>query len=1286
MDRFIKSLAIAVGMAIAPCAMTLAQEWKDVTNDFLVNPKFENGMDGWSWYGSPVVNNGCVYSFTSDWFDLGQWVTLPKGDYRFECNGFQQLGILNTALNKHRNGNENFCVWLQARFSDGAYDKPISCIFDEERDDAYEGSIKASNDKYYPSTIEGARACFDKGMYKNILEFRLDSAQGVNLYAYSYENAPNAWYAYSNFRLYRYGDIVRTESIALNETELALIPTELYQMVAEVSPENADYNSVWWRSSDRSVATVSSTGVVKAVGYGECTITAESLDPENPITANCTVKVEKPSTTAAELVVNELMASNGGMFMDPSFNYGSWIELYNPTDDKILLGGLYVSDDAENLRKFQLPLQLGIIPSKSYSTVWFDHNGIWNQGEINQVNFKLDYDGGTIYLSDDNGIVLQQEYPEAIGRTSYARLQDGGEEWGITYTPTPGASNKSSKFAAEQVEAPVFSRDGGLFTDDIISVSISAPNDAEVYITYDSSVPTQDHYDYKTHGTFELTAGYNTVIRARAFKDGFIPSEVVTRTYIKDQGFTLPIISVNGDYEDIYGWDHGIMYSSAWNGEAPNGRPGNGQYSNKNYNMEWDRPVNFEYITADGEYALSQEVDMSMCGGWSRAYTPHSFKLKAAKYHMGKGTMEYPFFSAKPYLKHKTLQIRQGGNDNNSRIKDAALQQVVLRSGLYIDAQESQPVHVFINGGYHATLNMREPNNKHFAYSNYGIDTDDMDQFGMSPDSGYVQKEGTDESFLRWYELSEQADDPDVFDEIAQMVDIDEYVNYMAVQFYLANKDWPQNNIKGFRDRKDGRFHFVLFDLDQAFETPDGSVFTVFAGKKNYTFNELLGQDGFGNYLGGRQIKEEIKMVTIFLNMLKNDTFRKRFIDTFCIVGGSVFEPSRVKEIVGDVRDKMVKARNAMNSDFRKNTYDQDALYSPATSASAIISKLTTDRNNTMMTALKNYAPMELKSVTAKNMRLSSNISDATLLINDIEVPTGKFVGKVFCPAVFTVKAPAGYRFRGWTKSVLTSLTPDEYEYISTDPSYELPATSSPTILRAIFEPISEEDMIATNHRPIMINEVCAKNAMHINDYGKKADWIELYNTTDNDIDIAGLYLTDNLDKPTKYQIPVGDEKLNTIIPAHGYKIVWTDKNESISDQLHADFKLDADSGMVMITASPYIASASLFTAAFPGEWTDSLNYNAMEKGQTIGRYPDGGMSTYLMTIPTIGKSNQLSFYSAPIWMNPFEVAIPAVEVESLADGTAQYFTISGTRIPRPQPGLNIVKLGNGQVKKIFIK
>ena len=53
----------------------------------------------------------------------------------------------------------------------------------------------------------------------------------------------------------------------------------------------------------------------------------------------------------------------------------------------------------------------------------------------------------------------------------------------------------------------------------------------------------------------------------------------------------------------------------------------------------------------------------------------------------------------------------------------------------------------------------------------------------------------------------------------------------------------------------------------------------------------------------------------------------------------------------------------------------------------------------------------------------------------------------------------------------------------------------------------------------ITINEVLASNNS-INedpDYGANADWIELYNAGQTDVDLSGWSVTDNLKKPQKY-------------------------------------------------------------------------------------------------------------------------------------------------------------------------
>ena len=140
-------------------------------------------------------------------------------------------------------------------------------------------------------------------------------------------------------------------------------------------------------------------------------------------------------------------------------------------------------------------------------------------------------------------------------------------------------------------------------------------------------------------------------------------------------------------------------------------------------------------------------------------------------------------------------------------------------------------------------------------------------------------------------------------------------------------------------------------------------------------------------------------------------------------------------------------------------------------------------------------------------------------------------------------------------------------------------------------------------------------NNTYVNEYFKRNDWIELYNTTDAAINVAGMYLSDNPEKPKKYQISGGGA--TTIVPAHGFLVVWCDKL-SPQSQLHASFKLDADGGDVLLTAKDE-------------SWTSRLTYTRHRADETVGRYPDGASNVVTMNVPTIEKPNIASSYSATV-------------------------------------------------------
>ncbi len=1200
MKRIYFTLFLAFAMVMMAQAQTFT--WIDVTDTYITNPRYDNNnLSGWS--GTPLgaanPKENAEHYYKK--YDTYQKLTgLKPGKYRLSLNAFYRMGSSDNDFNLYSSGNYagSQHALLYATSNAGEVKVAIAPASSGKAPKSLGGATSMVGMRYYiPNNMEAAYYWFAAGYYDNSLQCTVGNDGLLTIGIRKAENINVDWTCIDNWKLEYYGQLVSATSIILNQTSATLVPQQQCRLTATVLPANATYSAVTWSSSNNAVATVGDDGTVTAVAVGNANIIATAKDGSG-VKGVCTLTVETPAKASSEnIVINEIMAANVDVYRDPSTNFGSWVELYNPTDKGVSLGGLYVSSDATNLKQHRLVDYYGAIGAHGYAILDFDHREIYKKAAWRQIDDKLDTDGGTIIISDGTTILAQQTYPAAISRTSYARTTDGGAEWGITGIPSPGYSNSvNGGFNVRQVGTPVITPDGQLFTG-TLTVKVSVPAGATLRYTTDGSTPTLTNGE--TSATGEFRVSQTTCFRFRLFQDGYLPSKVFARTFIYNNGNEpFPIMSIITDEKSLFQSEYGLFCYS------DNGRPGNGQTTNYNANMEWDRPVNFEYITKDNQCVINQECDFSASGGWSRAYSPHSFTLKASKAYYGLNSFDYQFFAEKPFLKHKTLKIRNGGNDTGGRVKDAAVQQVVARSGLYVEYQAWQPVHVYINGKPYAVLNLREPNNKHYGYANYGIDTDLMDQFEICPDSGYVQKEGTADVYNKWHELSAKAASADTYGEICKLVDIDEFVNYMAVELYAGGNDWPQNNVKAFRDVNDGKFRFVLFDLDFALNT--STPLTVFFGKQNYTFDRMYGYDySTGENLDGKRITMENKFVTIFKNMLSNDVFRKKFIDAYCLVGGSVFTPERVSKVVNDVAGYI----------------GQGGYVSPSGSAQSLINGFSASRQTALIDHLKSVREMNLSSVTPQNVTLASNIDGAAILVNGMEVPTGRFYGKLFAPITLEAKAPAGYRFAGWQAENAAASD----VYVSTEKEYTLPSAGAQS-LTAVWKKV-DDDALVSHAVPVKINEVSPANDMYVNEYIKKDDWVELYNTTDVDIDAAGLYLSDDVNNPAKYQIMAADG-INTTIPANGYKVVWCSKRTSAS-QLHASFKLGnkEDSKVLLSAGADFVAGNSALYEACPDapkEFTDTITYGITAADQTVGRYPDGANAYYVMHHPTIGKANSM--------------------------------------------------------------
>lgn len=1005
-----KNISLAFMLMLGLGTEAYAQTWIDVTDAYIVNSRFDNNDVSTGWQGtalSQAQRHENAEHYEKNYRTYQTVSGLTAGRYRLSLSAFYRSGSSSEdyAHVKSDSPSAYQHAFLFAETKSGIVESPLRLLCQDTLSTSLGGGTTTLGNwwqpgaKVVPNDMESAGKWFDAGYYRNSLEVTLGEDESeLTIGIYKNTLLKGDWTCLDNWKLEYYGTVTKVTGITLSKSLARMNIDESLQLTATVKPSNATYKKVEWISSDESVATVDSKGVVTGVSKGSAKITATATDGSG-VTASCTVTVINNYATASSLIINEIMAANTDVFVDPSWNYGGWVELYNPTNTSANIGRFWVSDDPDNLKQAMLPARIGSIPAHGFLTLWFDHaetsKDIGENWLNTNVNMKLNAKGGTVYISDvDGNLIAQQTYPATFMRTSYARTTDGGDTWRFTADPTPTATNITSTFANVQIDDPVVDKAGQLF-EGTLQVCVNIPDGAQLRYTTDGTAPTASSAESKD-GLFNVSN--TTVFRFRLFKDGFLPSNVVTRSYIyKDRDYYLPVISLVTDPANLYDNEIGIYVTGT------NGKTANQDNTKRNFNMDWDRPANFEFMETD-EVSFSQEVDISIAGGWSRKYEPRSFKVKSAKEY-GINELAYPFFQDKPYTKNKSLLLRNGGNDNYNkyRLKDASLQAIARQSLFRLNLQSYRPVHVFLNGDYLAMLNLREPSNKHYGYSNYGIDMDEIDAFEMSVDSGYVQKEGTKDAFNLWYSLAANAADPMAYAQIGDLVDLDDYVNYMAFKFYLYDWDWPHNNTKAFKDRIDGKFHFVTFDLDNCVDWSNGAtnnnIFASFAAKKMHTFYARPEYNW-------TSITAEVEMVTIFLNMLQNEDFMKIFIDTYCLVGGSVFgDEEEITSIVSEMAEH-IKPALLWEGNDPTGTYKEQAQ--------GIISAVTGNYRSRMASVIKNYSAFGLSGTDIQALQLSSNVSGGEITFNGMEVPRSKFNGFVFAPVTLKASAPAGYKFAGW--------------------------------------------------------------------------------------------------------------------------------------------------------------------------------------------------------------------------------------------------------------------------------
>ncbi len=155
-----------------------------------------------------------------------------------------------------------------------------------------------------------------------------------------------------------------------------------------------------------------------------------------------------------------------------------------------------------------------------------------------------------------------------------------------------------------------------------------------------------------------------------------------------------------------------------------------------------------------------------------------------------------------------------------------------------------------------------------------------------------------------------------------------------------------------------------------------------------------------------------------------------------------------------------------------------------------------------------------------------------------------------------------------------------------------------------------------TSQAQLVINEFMASNASTIDDpdFGKKADWIEIYNGYPNIIDIGDYYISDDEGDLEKWQIPTG-----TSIESGDYLLIWADKEDT---GLHTNFQLSKDGERIHLSDPQ-------------GILIDSVLYSVQSTDVSYGRVVDGSEPYVFMSAPSPGSSNGGPAYNGLVFHKP---------------------------------------------------
>ena len=308
------------------------------------------------------------------------------------------------------------------------------------------------------------------------------------------------------------------------------------------------------------------------------------------------------------------------------------------------------------------------------------------------------------------------------------------------------------------------------------------------------------------------------VIRAAVFDENDnCVSQVVTNSYfIRTLGCDfhgLPVLSIVTDSLSLFGYDTGIFVPGVNYDPADSVFTGN--YWLKG--IEWERQINMEFYEPDNS-GINQCCGLRIHGGASRWFQQKGMKLYAREEY-GNKCFFHRFFKESPVVKFKHLNLHPFRCSNWLHTgANEYLTQTIARQ-LDIDAMGVRQTVVFINGEYWGVYTLEESADEHYLKDHYNADLDSVTIIKYWGVPNYGDPTEWRAFLMRMLDadLTQAEDSAFAFSH----VDVPSFIDYMLLEIFGANLDWPSNNVKISQMAPGAPFRWMLYDTDGCFTMPE---------------------------------------------------------------------------------------------------------------------------------------------------------------------------------------------------------------------------------------------------------------------------------------------------------------------------------------------------------------------------------------------------------------------------------------------------------------------------------